>query len=133
MLKANGIKISMDGRGRAFDNISVERLWRTVKYEDVYLKGYATMGELMIGLSEYIAFYNGERPHRGLNDQPPDVVYRRGTGGGALIIDTYARAEAVSCASLRSPQDTASAANTATSKQASGQRCSAASHVECGT
>ena len=52
VLKAHDIRISMDGRGRAFDNIFVERLWRTVKYEDVYLKGYATMGELLIGLTQ---------------------------------------------------------------------------------
>ena len=49
------------GRGRALDNIFVERLWRSVKHEDVYLKGYATMGELMIGLTEYFAFYNIQR------------------------------------------------------------------------
>ena len=53
VLQREDIVISMDGRGRAFDNIFVERLWRSVKYEDVYLKGYATVGELMIGLTEY--------------------------------------------------------------------------------
>jgi len=53
VLKREGVVISMDGRGRVFDNIFVERLWRSVKYEDVYLKGYATMGELMVGLAEY--------------------------------------------------------------------------------
>lgn len=50
----------MDGRGRAFDNIFVERLWRSVKHEDVYLKGYASMGELLVGLAEYFVFYNGD-------------------------------------------------------------------------
>ena len=60
LLKREGVVISMDGRGRAFDNIFVERLWRSVKHEDVYLKGYATMGELRVGLAEYFAFYNGE-------------------------------------------------------------------------
>ena len=133
VLKANDIKISMDGRGRAFDNIFVERLWRTVKYEDVYLKGYATMGELLLGLTQYFGFYNGERPHQALNDRTPDAVYRSGTGGGALIIDKYPRAEPVSCGSLRSPQDTGSAANTTASVQESGQRCSAARHTECTT
>jgi len=73
----------MDGRGRVFDNIFVERLWRTVKYEDVYLKGYATMGELLIGLTQYFAFYNGERAHQALGNQTPEAVYRSGTGGGA--------------------------------------------------
>jgi putative transposase len=58
VLKNEGIVISMDGRGRAFDNIFVERLWRNVKYENVYLNGYATMGELMLGLADYFAFYN---------------------------------------------------------------------------
>jgi putative transposase len=53
VLQREGIAISMDGQGRAFDTIFVERLWRNVKYEDVYLKGYATMGELMVGLSTY--------------------------------------------------------------------------------
>ena len=70
-------------RGRAFDNIFVERLWRSVKHEDVYLKGYATMGELMIGLTEYFAFYNIQRPHQSLGQIPPDVVYRSGIGGVA--------------------------------------------------
>jgi putative transposase len=57
-----GIAISMDGRGRALDNIFVERLWRTLKYEDIYLKGYATLPELVHGLREYFLFYNAERP-----------------------------------------------------------------------
>ena len=82
----------MDGRGRAFDNIFVERLWLNVKHEDVYLKGYATMGELMVGLSKYCAFYNGERPHQSLGYKTPVTVYRSATGGGALIVDKYPRA-----------------------------------------
>ena len=126
VLKANGIKISMDGRGRAFDNIFVERLWRTVKYEDVYLKGYATMGELLLGLTQYFGFYNGERPHQALNNRTPEAVYQSGNGGGALIIDKYPRAAPVSCGSLRSPQDTGSATNTPQQNQDSGQRCSVA-------
>jgi putative transposase len=87
--KREEIQISMDGRGRAFDNIFVERLWRNVKYEDIYLKGYATGGELLIGLSEYFALYNNERPHQSLQYKTPDVVYASGSGGGALIIDKY--------------------------------------------
>ena len=87
-----GIVISMDGRGRAFDNIFVERLWRSVKYENVYLNGYATMGELMVGLAEYFAFYNSERPHQSLGDKTPNVVYQTGIGGGALIVDKFPRA-----------------------------------------
>lgn len=66
VLTREGITISMDGRGRALDNIFVERLWRSLKYEDIYLKGYATIGELMLGLTEYFAFYNAERPHQSL-------------------------------------------------------------------
>ena len=93
VLKREGITISMDGRGRAFDNIFVERLWRSVKHEDVYLKGYATVGELMIGLIEYFTFYNGERPHQSLGNKTPDVVYRTATDGGAMILDKYPRAE----------------------------------------
>ena len=82
VLKRENISISMDGRGRAFDNIFVERLWRNVKHEDVYLKGYATMGELMTGLTEYFTFYNGERPHQSLGQRTPDVVYRDGDRRG---------------------------------------------------
>jgi putative transposase len=90
VLKREEIKISMDGRGRAFDNIFVERLWRNVKYEDIYLKGYATVNELLLGLSEYFALYNSERPHQSLQYKTPDVVYASASGGGALIIDKYA-------------------------------------------
>ena len=62
-LQENTIKISMDGRGRAVDNIFVERLGRSVKYEDVYPKNYASMPELLVGLAEYFVSYNGERFH----------------------------------------------------------------------
>jgi putative transposase len=57
--------------------------------EDVYLKGYASMGELMLGLTEYFAFTNGERPHQSLGHKTPDVVYRTAIGGGALIVDKF--------------------------------------------
>lgn len=66
VLKREGVTISMDGRGRALDNIFVERLWRNVKYEDMYLTGYANMAELTVGLAQYFAFYNAERPHQAL-------------------------------------------------------------------
>jgi putative transposase len=62
-LQEQGVRISMDGRGRALDNIFVERLWRSVKYEVIYLKEYAGLPELILGLSEYFVFYNGERFH----------------------------------------------------------------------
>ena len=89
VLKREGVTISMDGRGRALDNIFVERLWRNVKYEDVYLKGYANMAELTVGLAQYFAFYNAKRPHQSLGYQAPDQVYRDGIGGGALIADRF--------------------------------------------
>jgi putative transposase len=77
----------MDGRGRAYDNIFVERLWRSVKHEDVYLKGYATLRELTVGLAEYFAFYNGERPHQSLGQKTPEVVYQTAMGCGAMTLD----------------------------------------------
>jgi putative transposase len=89
VLLREGVAISMDGRGRALDNIFVERLWRSVKYEDVYLKGYASMSELLLGLTEYFAFYNGERPHQSLGNRTPDAVYHSGEGGGASIADRF--------------------------------------------
>ena len=89
VLKRESVAISMDGRGRALDNIFVERLWRSVKYEDVYLKGYANMAELTVGLAQYFAFYNAERPHQALGCETPDRVYLTGVGGGALILDKF--------------------------------------------
>lgn len=74
-LQQAGIKISMDGRGRALDNIFVERLWRSVKYEDIYLKDYQTVKELWAGLEQYFRQYNHERPHQGLNGKTPAMVY----------------------------------------------------------
>ena len=92
-LKARGIAISMDGRGRASDNIFVERLWRSVKHEDVYLKGYATMTDLMFGLTAYFTFYNTTRMHQSLDYLTPDEVYLTANGGGARIIDKYGKPE----------------------------------------
>lgn len=97
VLKAHGIAISMDGRGRALDNIFVERLWRSVKYEDVYLKGYSNSMELMIGLTEYFVFYNGERPHQSLGNLTPDEVYATASGGGARIADKFSKNGATPC------------------------------------
>ncbi len=70
----------------------VERLWRNVKHEDMYLKGYATMIELTVGLAEYFAFYNYERPHQSLGRKTPGVVYKTAMGGGAMIVAKYPRA-----------------------------------------
>jgi putative transposase len=74
-LKEADILISMDGRGRAFDNIMIERLWRSVKYEEVYLKDYEDFIDARKGLSEYFLFYNNERPHQALGSKPPVEVY----------------------------------------------------------
>lgn len=70
------VSISMDGRGRAYDNIFIERLWRTVKYEDIYLKGYSNIKETREGLKEYFEFYNEERPHQSLGNKTPGEIYR---------------------------------------------------------
>jgi putative transposase len=93
VLKKHNIAISMDGRGRALDNIFVERLWRSVKHEDVYLKGYATLPELLVGLAVYFVFYNGERTHQSLDYSTPDKVYLAASGGGAMIVDKYSKTE----------------------------------------
>ncbi len=73
-----GVKVSMDGRGRCLDNVFVERLWRTVKYEDVYLKCYETVPELAQGLRRYFGFYNEERLHQALGYRTPADVYGPG-------------------------------------------------------
>jgi len=108
-LERQDIVISMDGRGRAFDNIFVERLWRSVKHEDVYLKGYATMVELAIGLTEYFTFYNSERPHQALGHKTPEVVYQSAMGGGAVIVDKFRRAVEASPVPLRSTGEASTA------------------------
>jgi putative transposase len=89
VLQKNSIKISMDGRGRALDNIFVERLWRSVKYEDIYPKNYVYIPELLLGLTEYFAFYNGERYHQALGYKTPDQIYQTAEGGGAMIVDKF--------------------------------------------
>jgi putative transposase len=89
VLKSHAVAISMDGRGRALDNIFVERLWRNVKHEDVYLKGYANVPELLLGLTDYFELYNTERPHQSLSYRTPDQVYKTASGGGARIVDKF--------------------------------------------
>lgn len=74
-LERVGVQISMDGRGRALDNVMVERLWRTVKYEDIYLRDYADGTEVRGGLGRYFRFYNTQRPHQGLGKRTPAEVY----------------------------------------------------------
>lgn len=75
LLKAHGIRISMDGKGCWRDNVFVERLWRTIKYEEVYLHAYETVSQARESLGRYLAFYNQQRPHSRLDRQTPDQVY----------------------------------------------------------
>lgn len=76
MLEGAGVKISMDGRGRWMDNVFVERLWRSLKYEEIYLKAYDTVREARAGIRAWIEFYNLERFHEALDYRTPWVVYR---------------------------------------------------------
>lgn len=76
-LKAAAVRISWDGRGRALDNIFVERLWRSVKYEEVYIKDYQSVAEAVNNLRAYFTFYNHERLHQALDYQTPAQVYRK--------------------------------------------------------
>lgn len=77
LLKAHGIRISMDGRGRWLDNVFIERLWRSVKHEEVYLKAYASVSEARESLRRYLEFYNSRRPHSSLDRATPDQFYFR--------------------------------------------------------
>ena len=76
-IEAAGVRISMDGRGRALDNIFTERLWRSVKYEEVYLADYGSPREARVGLARYLTFYNTERPHQALAYRRPTELYHR--------------------------------------------------------
>ena len=75
VLASNGIAISMDGKGAWRDNVFVERLWRSVKYEEVYLKAYDNVSEARASIGRYLDFYNGRRPHSSLDDKTPDQAY----------------------------------------------------------
>jgi putative transposase len=83
VLTAAGVRISMDGRGRWMDNVFIERLWRSLKYEEVYLKGYADGVEAKAGIGSWIAFYNLRRPHQALGDRAPTAVWRTGVAAAA--------------------------------------------------
>jgi len=80
-----GVAISMDGRGRWMDNVFIERLWRSLKYEDVYLKGYADGREAARGIAAWIAFYNDRRPHQALADRTPMAVWREAIAGAGAV------------------------------------------------
>lgn len=92
-LAAAGIRISMDGRGRWIDNVFIERLWRSLKYEDIYLKDYADGREAKVGIAEWMAFYNHRRPHQALANRTPMAVWRDGVGVklGAEAVDMTLR------------------------------------------
>ena len=74
-LQKDAIRISMDGKGRALDNVFIERLWRSVKYEDVYLKDYTSPRSALTGLTEYFTYYNHKRPHQSLDYKTPAEVF----------------------------------------------------------
>jgi putative transposase len=74
-LQAQGVRVSMDGKGRWVDNVFIERLWRSVKYEDLYLHAYETVGEVKAALAHYFSFYNARRPHQSLDYRTPDEAY----------------------------------------------------------
>jgi putative transposase len=80
-LEGAGVQVSMDGRGRCLDNVFVERLWRSVKYEDIYLYGYEGALDLRRGLQRYFPFYNGARMHQSLDYRTPAAVYGDGRVG----------------------------------------------------
>lgn len=75
LLRDNGIAISMDGRGAWRDNVFIERLWRSIKYEEVYLRAYDTVSDARTSIGKYLAFYNGRRPHSSLDRMTPDEAY----------------------------------------------------------
>jgi len=78
VLQQAGVRISMDGRGRWMDNVFIERLWRSLKYECVYLNAFETGSELRVGLSSWISYYNARRPHSTLAGRTPDEAYEAG-------------------------------------------------------
>ena len=78
LLNDNGIQISMDGKGAWRDNVFVERLWKSVKYEEVYLKAYDSVSAAKANLSTYFSFYNTRRPHQSLDGKTPDTIYFAG-------------------------------------------------------
>ena len=75
ILLANGVAISMDGKGAWRDNVFLERFWRTLKYEEVYLKAYDSVAEARLSIGRYLEFYNGRRPHASLDRSTPDQAY----------------------------------------------------------
>ncbi|MCP2136111.1 transposase InsO family protein [Rhizobium sp. SLBN-94] len=87
VLKKAEIAISMDGKGAWRDNVFVERLWRSIKYEEVYLHAYKTVSEARVGIGRYLTFYNSRRPHSSLDRQRSGLLQRAGTNDGGGIIE----------------------------------------------
>jgi putative transposase len=108
-LEMYGVRISMDGRGRCYDNIFVERLWRTVKYEEIYLSDYAGPVEARQGLKAYFRFYNEQRPHQALEYRTPAEVYFAGHKAGPREESAAARTVAGTPVALRAPSVPATA------------------------
>jgi putative transposase len=81
-LEARGVRVSMDGKGRFLDNIFIERLWRSLKYEDVFIKAYSAVSEARKGINAWILFYNNERPHQALGYRTPRAVFQAPEGCG---------------------------------------------------
>jgi putative transposase len=109
-LAAAGVRISMDGRGRWMDNVFIERLWRSLKHEEVYLKGYADGREARAGIAAWITFYNLRRPHQALGNRTPMTVWRDGLTGalGERAVDMTLRLDnapaLTTCPQLPQPQ-----------------------------
>jgi len=93
VLSGAGVRISMDGRGRWLDNVFIERLWRSLKYEDIYLKGYTDGREARAGIGAWFAFYNARRPHQAIDNRTPMAAWRVGTTGalGETAVDMTLR------------------------------------------
>jgi putative transposase len=106
VLERAGVLISMDGRGRWMDNVFIERVWRSLKHEDVYLKGYADGRELHEGLSDWIAFYNEERPHQAHGYRTPMAVWRAGAATAAVDMVDNAKEALPTCPQPQQPIQT---------------------------
>jgi putative transposase len=111
-LATAGITISMDGRGRWMDNVFIERLWRSLKHEDVYLKGYADGREAKLGIASWITFYNGRRPHQALGNRTPMAVWCDGIidAIGTDAVDMMDNARALPTCPQQQQQQTTSLA-----------------------
>jgi len=104
MLAAAGIRISMDGRGRWMDNVFIERLWRSLKHEDIYLKGYADGREARAGVASWLAFYNAVRPHQALANRTPMAVWHEGMAAGLAVDMTLRLDNAAALPTCPQPQ-----------------------------